>query len=308
MQLRSFQQIQPDEEIVISYVDQHGLFHARQSALRHRYHFACTCSKCKLGIQAPLQQFLAASDKISNVSKQEADALLEKLVADPTLAEHHLGDSTSERQLAALQAHGHTSLRPSRSLYQGDASNVFLKAMQACTATEIWPDTRPPLPALYHSYLHRRLGNEDLSQALLAAMKLVFVIDSVLYPQEFHPVRVVHAFHLGSAAKALHVTKHPICRRLERLDIDLDILFDGLIIHLDEAIEKSHGRDSQLGMLIGKNMNFLKSSRAPIMAMFGWTEEQWALNMSVQVAANWMKVEKVAKNITVEPAGLRFEG
>ncbi|EME48593.1 hypothetical protein DOTSEDRAFT_19116 [Dothistroma septosporum NZE10] len=139
-------------------------------------------------------------------------------------------------------------------------------------------------------------------------MKLVFVIDPVLYPEEFHPVRVVHAFHLGSAAKALHTMKHSICRRLERLDIDPDILFDGLVVRLDEVIVKSHGRDSQLGAPIGRNMDFLRSSRDPITRIFGWTEEQWAFNMSVKVADNWLKVEKVAKWITVEQSGLTFEG
>ncbi|EME48594.1 hypothetical protein DOTSEDRAFT_19117 [Dothistroma septosporum NZE10] len=112
------------EEIFVSYVDQHGLFHARQAALWHRYYFTCTCPKCKLATQASLERFLPKPEQMPDASKKEADKLLKQLDADPILAAHHLGGSASERRLAAIEAHGHISLKPRRSLYKATQARL----------------------------------------------------------------------------------------------------------------------------------------------------------------------------------------
>lgn len=80
---------------------------------------------------------------------------------------------------------------------------ILENALKLCAETKIYPVHRQPYPAVRHDLIVAYLTSgtaKNISTAFIHALKRYFTVDPVLYPEPYHPVRVVHNWTLAKIA------------------------------------------------------------------------------------------------------------
>ncbi|KAJ9631658.1 hypothetical protein H2203_000057 [Taxawa tesnikishii (nom. ined.)] len=223
--LRSLVPIAPDEEVFIAYVDTTNPFSMRQVELKERFHFTCACSKCRLGPTLPEDRFLRPANELEKKWDKLGGKCYEDhpfqrtldIISDP------LSTSGDWRQSKAW---------PSTISRKGKAANSKMFAI-----------TRQPYPALRQELFVRMLSEGNYGIAFLQAAKTYFKIDPVLYPQRFHPVRVVHTWTLLMLmVYMLQNYEDPHSVQLLGAGFDFVTVIWRLINEVKDLVPKSHGK------------------------------------------------------------------
>lgn len=246
LQLRSLEPLVSGQEVLISYVESNNPYGVRQAELKERFYFDCRCSKCRLGRNAPQDAFLATSEGFNMGGFPQS--LVSMTTDEFVNREHQLGDTPELKSLASLQAFAFQCLDPDQHLGQQMMNSHA--GIDMCLQTGAWPMTRAPLPALYQSLIPESLSEGNVDAAFLAALKAYCFIDPVIYPQSFHPVRIVHTWTLSELGSAVHgasgsqsaVKSWAAARGIHLTTIRLKVLLD-----LADQVPKSHGNDSVFG-------------------------------------------------------------
>ena len=299
LSVRALNPIKSDEEIFISYVDSSAPFGVRQAELKDQFFFTCHCDKCKLGANAPQEKFLKPGPEFEERIKV-IDEMIPQITKDPTWQRHILGNSSHDQRLSALQFYAYSYLEsPDEKTGHLDPA-MFRKAITIIRNTQVWPLSRAPLPALYQQYSVACLGARRYNEALIAMLRLHILIDPTIYPQQHHPVRVVHAWTLATLAKAVgREEDSPFCKALKACGVDLSILFLGLVSYIHENVAKSHGSQSLFGRMVGdvwENMGEAGGELEVMYAQRGVGRYQWQKMMKEQIKQMWPQVKAFAED------------
>lgn len=280
-------------------------FLVRQKELEKLFHFTCACSLCALGQNTPQDKFTKPADQLNESWVPRADAAIRQQGAKAvTYAQYRLGESLAERRLAALQGEAFDTLEQARKDQQLDN---LREVLALCTGTQMWPLVRQPLPATHQQAFLVNLASRKFEGAFIDMMKLHFLIDPLLYPEAWHPVRVAHTWTFAMLARYMSMTFDPInllCR--EDSSLQLSTVYIGLMLETWKHVPKSHGVESQFGQLVKLHwQEFLAPEGTP--RREGTVEdtnqqarlESWRVN----VENEWVILKETAENIDMSDTG-----
>lgn len=299
LSVRALKALKAGEEVSISYIDSSAPYGVRQAELKDQYFFTCHCEKCELGTKAPQDAFLNAGPDFDEKIKV-IDDMIPQIETDPAWPRHILGPSSREKQLSALQFYAYSYLHGPDAVSKPDDASRLRKPIQICRNTGIWPLTRAPLPGLYQQYAVACLSAKRYNEALVAMIRLNFIIDPVIYSQKHHPVRVVHAWTLATLAKALSSEQDsPFCKALQACGVDLSLLFLGLLLEIREQVPKSHGPQSQFARMIESAWQTMMEPGGELDVQYsqmGVGRSQWQGMLKGQVNELWPKIKTFAED------------
>ncbi|KEQ76069.1 SET domain-containing protein, partial [Aureobasidium namibiae CBS 147.97] len=173
LMMRSLSPIRKGEEVFISYIDNTDPYYRRQTQLKQRYCFECQCPKCQYGTNGREDDWAQPLEKLAPKCKAEKD-------------------------LSILQSWIYHDYEPVRNQKDDTLATEALEhVMRSCKQTEMWPITRQPYANIRVDITSRMLSQNRLGLALFQMAKTYFLINPILYPQDFHPVRVVHTWNLA---------------------------------------------------------------------------------------------------------------
>jgi len=214
----SLRKISRDEEIFISYVDITDNPWQRQEELQERYFFTCDCVECSAWTILQSTVVPPNNEQFRSIESQ-AKALLKTAKASP--------DSNSS--IAALE-HG-------------------MKLMRCVKVCAVF---RQPYASLRQQLAVNLIAAQRWVSAFAEMLKIYFEIDPVLFPQPFHPVRVVHKWTL--AMLVIHISTLSgsgagSVGRLEVYHLDYGTVVWGLLMEVEGNLDKSHGRGTRFAKL-----------------------------------------------------------
>ncbi|OJJ46633.1 hypothetical protein ASPZODRAFT_1989920 [Penicilliopsis zonata CBS 506.65] len=182
--VKAVRPIKKDDQIFISYIDTTYPSTVRRSELSERYFFNCDCSKCKLGLDAPEARFLSGSHDTSKLHAVEGEArkLMQSAAAD-------------DSPLVTVQK--------------------LKSAMHLLHETSAWPVTRQPYVSLRDELITALISAGLFDEAFIQAAIRYLRVDPVVYRQDGHPIRQVHAWALVKLA--IHLSADAGETRLEPL-------------------------------------------------------------------------------------------
>ena len=299
LSVRALKPVKAGEEVFISYVDSSAPYGVRQAELKDQYFFTCQCKKCTLSTEAPQDAFLKPGPNFDDKIKV-IDSMIPQIETDAAWPRHILGTSARDKQLSALQFYAYSYLHGPDAITNPDDASRLRKPIQICRNTGIWPLTRAPLPGLYQQYAVACLSGKRYNEALVAMIRLNFLIDPVVYPEKHHPVRVVHAWTLATLAKALSSEQDsPFCKALQACGVDLSRLFLGLLLEIREQVPKSHGEQSQFARMVEaawQSMMELGGDLDVQYSQMGVGRTQWQGMLKAQVDELWPKIKAFAED------------
>lgn len=266
MSIRSIGDINVDEEVLISYIDCTEAFRRRQAALEERYFFACRCVKCEKGPALREDRFLADEVDISTMNELE-----DKLFDSLDFARNRLSTPA--------------------------AFNKLRGSIQRMKKTSCWPLHRQPSPAVRQELVADYLCRGKWTPALKHLLKIYLHIDPILYPETWHPVRVVHLWTL--TVLMLHLaylsqTEPDRVKDLGQYGLDSRSLVLALVMEVVVNIPKSHGPDSSFTKRVSKEieglgLGFDLFSAGPTMAD--------VRESRADLAQEWLKLGRIADSV-----------
>lgn len=236
--LRSLAAIPATCELFISYIDTTNPTSARQSELRSRYFFNCTCTFCSAGITNGL----------------------------PDPGPDHNFDAIEERAVG---------LHAEASTLVPDRAAALLKS--ALGLLGHCPPHRQPHPSILHTAFLNAIATQSWAIALSYALKAYFFIDPLHYRLRWHPVRVVRKWvllRLVIQIARLVSEGDGRIRVLEKFGIEWQIVARGLFQEISDGAPFSHGSNSPFTAEIetfGEGAGMGKEKFES-----GILEEQWA--------------------------------
>jgi len=243
---RSLRRMAKHEEIFISYVDGTNPFTLRQAELKDRYAFVCACSKCQLGGSQCEDAFSKPASQLSSGLPRSGLHAYEQrdFASNPAFA---VGETIEEKRLSGLQGSVFRALESARNDKDSHAAGQKCEEiMRICHDSGLWPLTRQPYAAARDELFARMCADGKPSIALGHGIRRHFSIDPVLYEQDFHPVRVVHAWALVKVLMWLYGRpEDPQTQAMLRAGFDFVVPIWRLLRTLRLLVRKSHGEDSR---------------------------------------------------------------
>ncbi|KAI9819575.1 MAG: hypothetical protein M1827_007025 [Pycnora praestabilis] len=229
--VRSMRNIGKDEEITISYIDCTNPFTRRQSDLQDRYFFACSCDKCQRG------------------SQTQEDTLLGSKMADMT----EEGELRKTEQIAweSLQD-AKEATEPTKSIQLLRQGNQRLRDL-----AYVWPIHRQPWPSIHQQLAVNLLSAGKWTEALAHMLQTYFQIDPVLFPQPFHPVRVVHNWTLAMLMlqiTSLSTSDPASIYVVQKYEPDYGTIIHGLLKEVEGNVGASHGPHSHFAVMVKRKV------------------------------------------------------
>lgn len=257
VELRALERFEPGKEILLSYIDENGPFGVRQYQLKTKYRFTCTCSRCALGLDDPADALLPVSKKfMGRTQLPNFPSHNPQRMGRPRDPQHLLGDSRELAMLGALQSMAYDALNGQIEASHGmPAQEAMLDVLLQSGA---WKLTRGPVPELLRVQMVAWLTMADFDSAFVAALKLYALVDPVLHPQSFHPVRVVHTWLLAQLTRFLATeTESSVYKYCRAREINLPLASLPLVKEVYDNVTRSHGRQSGFGKMVGRAYNEL---------------------------------------------------
>lgn len=235
--LRTLKPIKKDEEIYISYIDATNPYARRQSELKSRWFFTCKCTKCQKGPTLSEDQWAIQPQDLSTKWKENGDHPMGADCAeDPA---NFVGNSQDEKRVAVIQGQAYHMYESAQQMSDpAEAIRTIENAMHVCYQSGLWPVYRQPYAALRDDIIVNMLAVGNFEIAWYQCAKRLKHIDPKLYPQEFHPVRVVHLWQMAMLAVFLS-GEEPLAE-----DFHMDLVAFLLIKEVHELCKKSHGEGS----------------------------------------------------------------
>ncbi|KAI5240442.1 SET domain-containing protein [Aureobasidium subglaciale] len=253
--MRSLAPIQKDEEVFISYIDNTDPYYRRQAQLNTRYCFKCECSKCRLGPNQREDKWAQSPETLSTKLLNLAALVAARFPTDPA---DYVGDSKAEKDLSAIQGNVYRNYEGSRNQKDNALAIKELEnVMRVCKDSGVWPITRQPYANVRVDLSARMLDEGCLGLALFQMAKTYFLIDPTLYPQDFHPVRVLHTWCLAKTLVAAYssgndpsMTVDPGVEELFQREFDFVVPIWRILKKLSVDVIKSHGSGSNLTFMV----------------------------------------------------------
>ena len=251
LNVRSLKKISNDEEILISYVDITDNPWQRQAVLRERYFFTCDCVECSAGTILQSTAVPPNDEQFRDIESQ-AKALLETAKASPD----------SNTSTTALE-HGMKLMRDAR------VCSLF----------------RQPYASLRQQLVVQLITGQRWVSAFVQMLKIYFEIDPVLFPQAFHPVRVVHKWTLAMLVihiSSVSVSEPELVNRLDKYHLDYGIIVWVLLMEVDGNVDKSHGSGTRFAKMVKRKFEQVKvdmtrDDTAPSKLGKKEVETQWSM-------------------------------
>ncbi|KAI9760477.1 MAG: hypothetical protein M1835_000157 [Candelina submexicana] len=226
LSFRTLREIAQDEEITISYIDCTYPYQRRQAELKDRYFFPCTCSKCRKGRTLREDRFM--------------------------------GDALDSEELGTAESEAFTLLENAKTVGPELASKTLQQAVQVILNHQaVWPRDRQPWPSLRQQLTINLLSKGDWASALAHMLQTYFYIDPVLFPEPFHPVRVVHNWTLTRVVlyvSSISASDPRVINQLSEFGLDYGTIIWALLTEVESNIDASHGRKSTLALTIRRKV------------------------------------------------------
>ncbi|TKA64155.1 hypothetical protein B0A49_07060 [Cryomyces minteri] len=300
LSFRSLKSIAKDEEVFTAYVDTTNPFPYRHHELRNRFHFNCHCSKCMEAPTEPEDLFLQDPSKLPKTepyvtfSATDVGRVLFQNTEWANGPQFAIGTDLDSRRLAGIQGYAFHNLEVAKD--ESDpytAIKMLEDTIKLCFHSGMWPITRQPMPNLRQQLFVNMLSINNFIIAWCQGVNIYLLIDPYLYPQEFHPVRVVHAWTL--VLLTLYVSGQqddPAVQQMHGQGVDFGIIILGLLNHVSNNVENSHGKGSSFAETVQMRVPSILSDvfpqgPPPMAALNAALEQQWKC---LSQMAMWLKV------------------
>lgn len=295
LQFRTLKPVTKNEEVFISYIDSTDPLAKRQSELEERFYFKSVCAKCRQGRSTSADRFLrepTEDDKTRHLLEfstiQHSEEYLHSMIADAqrSLASQNKGAEVGGggvnlyHTLAVIERTGFACLKSAQKSAEHEPLDTLESGLSLCEMTTIWPPHRQPLPSLRQELFVRLLTDAEYAQALVPGFKLYFEAHPVLYPQTFHPVRVVHKWTLAMLALYLASLQGRKQQAQVIEELDLRVVVWGLLVEVENNVRLSHGESSSFARGVEKKVGEVRTEMTRVDAgalssMKPRIEEQW---------------------------------
>ena len=170
--VKAIRPIKKGDQVFISYIDTTSPFKTRQKELSERYFFECQCSKCMKGTDSRDGFLSQPKDlpRLEAIKKQASEAIDSSSICAPS-----------------------------------EAIKTLESAIHALRQTAIWPITRQPYISLRDELITSLLSAGRFNAAFIHSVIRYIHIDPVIFPEETHPIRQLHAWAL--AKLAIHISQ-----------------------------------------------------------------------------------------------------
>ncbi|KAL4880804.1 hypothetical protein BJY04DRAFT_218957 [Aspergillus karnatakaensis] len=160
--------IAKDEQILISYIDTTFSTRIRQKQLQERYFFTCTCTKCTTP-EPPTPTGSEIEDVVNEATKNILD----------------FGPSPSTPQ---------RGFKPVPIPEQDRENTLGLASWMQSLIEHSWPKHAQPFPGMMDELIALDLNSGLFLDAFLHCALRFSRIDPLVFPNEAHPLRLIHAF------------------------------------------------------------------------------------------------------------------
>jgi hypothetical protein len=197
--IRTLKPIQKDDELFISYVDTTFPYARRKFELQARWFFACKCSKCQKGPTQLEDEWAIKPADLTSKWRKLADDIIKTQGYAPDPASY-VGSSEDEKRVAALQGAAFAKYEEEQGQPPEQGIAIIEEGMRLCHDSKLWPPYRQPYAALRDELILALLSRDDFKEAYAHCAKRWLYIMPSLYPQQFHPVRVVQTYQMAMIA------------------------------------------------------------------------------------------------------------
>ena len=259
LSFRALKPVKKDEEIFISYVDVTYPYSHRQQELSESFYFQCKCSKCQKGPETQEDGFLQKTDSLGKhwLHTFRSSSLAEELLMLEHNDENNVSSNSAVSEvLAKVQILAINKLKASHKQSVLEALGSLEDALVLLHQTRMWPEHRQPLPSIRQEVFVKLLAKRStMLTAFKHGLKLYFDIHPILYPQSFHPVRIVHKWTLAMLAIFLASEKDLLLMlQTQSEELDLGVVIAGLLTEVANNVHLSHGRDSKFARAVGSKL------------------------------------------------------
>lgn len=243
---RALTTVKKGSEVFISYIDHTNPYKVRQTELSGRYCFKCVCTKCVRRTNSREDEWLHSASMLPERFSDLCNSLETERNPD-----YFVGDNktTNEIRLAQLQGMSFRDLEAgrkfdaARNMGSPWAANAkFERVLVTCSQTGLYPLTRQPYAAARYELSALMLEASRPEKSFYHLIKIYWDIDPVLYPQDFHPVRVVHTWALAKTVIWIYEQREmPMTVELHEEGFDFVVIIWKLLRQLTGLVKKSHG-------------------------------------------------------------------
>ncbi|KAI0976112.1 hypothetical protein F4678DRAFT_416007 [Xylaria arbuscula] len=285
-EIRALRKIDVGEEILIKYIDTSNPFCVRQEALKEQYYFACQCTKCQKGVDIEAEKFLERPEDLGSEYRELADRLISKYELE---VHKHIvpeaDDDEALKRVAAIEAEAYAVME------NGQARIDDVKAaIKMCIGSKMWRWTRQPVCQLCRRLSTLYLQSGHIYEAFRLGVKLHIEILPVLYPQEFHPERLINAWAVSTLINVLCGPAHEeIYQELAKGGLPLRLIYFGFLFYLRDYTPQMFGPKTPFGKVIENTVTQI---------MGGVTIPEAEIKEKLQSAGP--ALEAVANNVTAE--------
>ncbi|KAI0526417.1 hypothetical protein F5B22DRAFT_641563 [Xylaria bambusicola] len=283
-EIRALRKIKAGEEILISYVEATNPFNVRQMQLKENYLFTCQCTRCLKGGNLETDKFLVNAEDLENEYRKLADKLVNR--HETKLSKFLLSDNDNEAQkrLAAMEAEAYSVLENDQA-----GTGETKEAIEMCIGSKMWSWTRQPIPQLCRRLATQYLQSGLIYEAFRIGVKLHIEILPALYPQEFHPDRVINAWAVSTLINVLCGAAHEeLYEELAKGGVQLRVLYFGFLFYLHDHTPRIFRSDSPFARVI-------EITYTQIMAGVTYSEAE----LKEKVQAAWPALEALANNVSI---------
>ena len=261
LNVRSLRNIIKDEEVLISYVDITDNPWQRQEELRQRYLFTCDCGDCSAGTILQSTTVPPDNEQFRDIESQ-AKALLEtaKAFAD------------TNASISALE-----------------------EGMKLMRDVKVCPVFRQPYASLRQQLAVNLITAEQWVSAFAQMLKIYFEIDPVLFPQPFHPVRVVHKWTLAMLVihlSSLSVSEAGSVDSLDRYALNYGTVVWGLLLEAEGNLDRSHGNGTRFARMVRRKVDQVKVDMTRGDAAVSKIGRQ-------ELEKQWTRMRKIAEDLAL---------
>ncbi|MCJ1480264.1 hypothetical protein MMC06_000419 [Schaereria dolodes] len=264
LSIRALSPIPKDTEIMISYIDITNPIPMRQTELQTRYFFTCVCPECANG------NTLGKPDIPSTLAAALPPLKLQELESKGFGLRFDAQQKASTTDALALLDEGLALFAPYKTVY---------------------PIYRQPRAHLVQKSILIALNAGRWVKAFTHSVVVYFHIDPILFPQPYHPLRVVHKWILVKLMQhlsALWMEGEPSVQAFaEKYELNFAVVIWGLLQEVVGNVGKSHGEDSRFGATVKRKLEEFKVD------MGGLAEEI----EKAELASEWKKLRKVAADV-----------
>ena len=327
LHFRSLKPIKKGEEVFISYIDPTQPYSRRQHELDEKWYFKCKCSKCQLQWSGPNDRFLKEVHRNEEygghlVRQGSREDIAKPVIQEMMNIEKSLNNSNADylgievghditlhsmlhgaKSLMFAQKLAYASFKAATSAGELEHMAVLDSGLKACVNTGMWPDERQPLPLIRHTALSNYMAfarrfPEGLVKAFFQALKLYFDCFPRMYPQTFHPLRVINKWTIANLALnlAADAEDNASFKPLTDQGLDFGVVIWGFLKETLDNVQYSHGKDHRFAAAVKRKVDEVKTDMTrDDLARLRWAEGQFE------------RVWKVLRKLATSPATNNFK-